>query len=123
MISIKKCLEVMHSGAVFSLRVVAYDKRRKDKTGAVREYREAVLVWGDLEKGERKKEKGERGMTALEKSLLTTPPPFSEIERNPKHATHYTRNIRILMDGQPTEAIVKIHPALIIEFNGETTTP
>lgn len=62
-------------------------------------------------------------MTALEKSLLTTPPPFSEIERNPNHATHYTRNIRILMDGQPTEAIVKIHPALIIEFNGQPTTP
>lgn len=122
MISIRKCLEIMHSGAVFSLRVVTFDKRRKDKTGQVREYAEAVLVWGDGGK-ERAKKHGERPMTALEKSLLTTPPSFSEIKRNPNHAAHYTRNIRILMDGQPTEAMVKIHPALIIEFNGQITTP
>ena len=120
MISIKKCLEVMHSGAVFSLRVVSYDKRRKDKTGKVREYAEAVLLWGD-EKEVGSKKRSEREMTALEKSLMAAPP-IAETERNPNHAIHYTRNIRILMDGQPTEAVVKIHPALIIEFNGEPTT-
>lgn len=109
----------MHSGAVFSLRVVSYDKRRKDKTGQVREYAEAVLVWGEASPNPSKG--GERALTALEKSLLSAAPPV-EIERNPNHAAHYTRNIRVLVDGQPTEAIVKIHPALIIEFNGQTTT-
>ena len=125
MISMKKCLEIMHSGAVFSLRVVTYDKRRKDRTGQVREYAEAVLVWGQASPDPSKGGaiKGERPPTVLEKSLLTTLPPLSEIGKNPNHALHYTRNIRILVDGQPTEAMVQIHPPLIIEFNGQTTTP
>lgn len=122
MISIKKCLEVMHSGAVFSLRVVAYDKRRKDKRGQVRQIDQAVLVWGDGGK-DRTARKGERPMTALEKSLLTSPTPETPQKRDPGHAMHYTRNIRVLVDGVPTESIVKIHPPLIIQFNGQTTTP
>lgn len=121
MISIRQCLEIMHSGAVFSLKVVAYDKRRKDKTGQVKEYREAVLVWGNGEKS-RKTTPGERQPTALERSLLSEAP-IQDTGRNPNHQWHYTRNIRLLMDGLPTESIKKIHPPLIIEFNGETTTP
>ena len=121
MISIKKCLEVMHSGAVFSIRVVSYDRRRKDKCGPVQEYREAVLVWGDGGSDRTRKE-GERQPTALEKSLMA-PATAPDISRNPEHGVHYTRNIRILMDGQKTEVMRKIHPALIIEFNGQTTTP
>lgn len=109
----------MHSGEVFSLRVVSYDRRRKDKCGQVQEYREAVLVWGDGG-NDRARKKGERQPTALEKSLMT---PIADISRNPEHGVHYTRNIRILMDGQKTEVMRKIHPALIIEFNGQTTTP
>lgn len=120
MLSIKQCLEIMHSGAVFSLKFVTYDKRRKDRRGRVIEYPEAQLVWGDGGK-DRVKVKGERPPTALEKSLMAAPPP--DTSKDPQHAWHYTRNIRILSAGQPTEAIVKIHPPLIIEFNGQTTTP
>lgn len=121
MISIKKCLETMHSGAVFSLRVVSYDKRRKDRCGIVQEYREAVLVWGDGGK-DRTIRKGEREQTPLERSLIGQDA-VVDLKRAPNHATHYTRNIRVLMDGQPTELIKKIHPSLIIEFNGHITTP
>lgn len=120
MISIRECLEIMHSGAVFSLTVVTFDKRRKDRCGKLKQYDEAVLVWGDGG-SDRTKPKGERLPTALEQSLISAEPTIGK--RDPNHAWHYTRNIRILSDGQPTEAIVKIHPPLIIEFNGQTTTP
>jgi hypothetical protein len=120
MISIAKCLEVMHSGATFSLKVVTYDKRRKDKSGKVLGCPSAVLVWGNLQKG--KKVEMEREMTALERSMLGDPGQ-QLIRRKPNHADHYTRNIRIVIDGLPTESIIKIHPPLIVEFNGETTVP
>ena len=112
----------MHSGAVFSLRVVSYDKRRRDRCGIVQEYREAVLVWGDGGK-DRTIRKGEREQTALERSLIGADVTQDDWKRDPNHAAHYTRNIRVLVDGQPTELIKKIHPALIIEFNGQITTP
>lgn len=121
MISIAQCLEKMHAGAVFSLRVVSYDRRRKDRTGQVQVYHEAVLVWGDGGK-DRTLPQGEREQTLLERSLIGAAEQ-PDWKRDPNHATHYTRNIRVLVDGQPTEAIKKIHPALIIEFNGLTTTP
>jgi len=121
MISIAKCLETMHSGAVFSLRVVSYDKRRRDRCGIVQEYREAVLVWGDGGK-DRTMRKGERDQTPLERSLIAAEPQ-PDWKRDPNHAAHYTRNIRVYVDGQPTELTKKIHPLLIIEFNGQTTTP
>ncbi len=111
----------MHSGAVFSLRVVTYDRRRKEKCGRVIEYAAAVLVWGDGGK-DRVKKQGEREMTEMERSMLSVPA-YSDIQRDPSHAVHYTRNIRVVVDGLPTEAVHKIHPPLIIEFNGETTTP
>jgi len=119
MLSIRQCLEIMHSGAVFSLKVVKYDKRRKAKTGQVMEFEEAKLVWGDGG-SDRVVMKGERDPTALERSLMAVRQDHS---RNPNHAWHYTRNIRILSSGLATEMMVKIHPPLIIEFNGQTTTP
>lgn len=117
MLSIRQCLEIMHSGAIFSMKVVTYDRRRKSKSGRVIEIAEAKLVWGD---GEAKKEnKGERAPTALEKSLMAS----NVNRRDPNHSWHYTRNIRLYNDGAPTESMMKIHPPLIIEFNGQTTTP
>jgi len=118
MISIKECLEIMHSGAQFSLKVVQYDQRRKEKRGKVLEVDCAVLVWGDGGNNRTKRE-SEREPTDLEKSLMGA----NDInKRNPQHEQHYTRNIRVVMDGLETESIHKIHPALIIEFNGQTTT-
>jgi hypothetical protein len=118
MISIKECLEIMHSGAHFSLKVVQYDQRRKEKRGKVLEIASGELVWGDgcNDKAQRQ---SERQPTDLEKALMGG----NEITgRNPNHAHHYTRNVRVLLDGMKTESIHKIHPSLIIEFNGQTTT-
>jgi hypothetical protein len=49
--------------------------------------------------------------------------PVLDAGRNPNHQWHYTRNIRLLSQGMATESIIKIHPPLIIEFNGQITTP
>ena len=117
MISIKQCLEIMHSGAHFSLKVVQYDKRRVEKRGKVLDVPCAELVWGDG--GTDKKERMERQPTHLERALMG---PSSIDRRDPNHSAHFTRNIRVVLDGHQTEAIYKIHPALIIEFNGEPTT-
>lgn len=118
MISIKECLVIMHTGAQFSLKVVQYDKRRKEKRGKVLEVPCAVLVWGDGG-SDRTKRAGERQPTALERALSGE----NDLDkRNPNHEHHYTRNIRAVMDGLETEVIYKIHPALIIEFNGQKTT-
>ena len=119
MISIKECLKIMHSGATFSLKIVTYDKRRKDRCGRVLEFDEAQLMWGDGG-SDRVKMKGQREPTALERSLMAK---VVNNSRSPEHAWHYTRNIRLLSSGLATEAIVKIHPPLIIEFNGQITTP
>ncbi len=110
----------MHAGEVFSLKVVSYDRRRRDKCGQVQEYKEAMLVWGDGG-SDRASKQPERGLTALERAVIGA---GVEVDRrNPNHADWYTRNIRILQQGQETEMIRKIHPPLIIEFNGETTCP
>lgn len=120
MITIGQCLERMHAGEVFSLKVVSYDRRRRDKSGQVQEYAEGVLVWGDGG-SDRTDRKPERAPTVLERALAGGD---AEIDRrNPNHAHFYTRNIRVLQNGSPTEMIRKIHPPLIIEFNGETTCP
>jgi len=112
----------MHSGAVFSLRVVAFDKRREDKTGPVMHCEQAVLVWGDGGK-DKKERASERPLSQIEKELSGMLADSDTLKRNPSHQKHYTRNIRILVDGKPTEVIRKIHPLLIIEFNGQITTP
>lgn len=120
MITLRECLEAMHSGAVFSLRVVTFDRRRKDKCGKVVEYPQASLVWGDGGNARSRKALAERAPTALERALSG----MDDMDkRDPNHARWYTRNIRLYQQGLPTEAIKKIHPALIIEFNGETTCP
>jgi len=118
MIPIKDVLEKMHSGEAFSLKVVTYDRRRRAKSGKIVEYPEARLVWGDGGTGRARK--NERAPTALELALSGA---GVEDKRSPNHAGWYTRNIRLYQNGLETEAIRKIHPPLIIEFNGEMTCP
>ena len=117
MISIKTCLEKMHAGERFSLKVVKWDERRKDKRGQVLEIACAQLVWGDG--GNDRATRMERPMTDHERKLSGISLP---IKKEPNHGANYTRNIRMIVDGFETEMIVKIHPLLIIEFNGIKTT-
>lgn len=108
----------MHSGAEFSLKVVKWDERRKQKRGEVLEVPSAVLVWGD---GGNDARQSERAPTDLERKLMG--PAMRIDKRDPNHQTHYTRNIRVVVDGLQTETIYKIRPLLIIEFNGQPTMP
>lgn len=110
----------MHAGEVFSIKVVTYDRRRRNKCGQVLHIEQAALVWGDGGSERTQKSAGERPPTPLESALASM---ASGGERDPNHAHHYTRNIRVYQNGQPTEMIRKIHPPLIIEFNGKTTCP
>lgn len=108
----------MHSGAQFSLKVTQWDQRRKEKRGKLLEVECAVLVWGDGG-NDRALRVGERAQTDLEKALIGG----NDVDRrNPNHQSHYTRNIRLVVDGMLTESILKIHPVLITEFNGQITT-
>lgn len=108
----------MHSGALFSARVIRFDRRRKEKNGQVIEIIQGKLVWGDGG-SDRKERLSERSPTPLERELSGMD---EELRKNPNHRQWYTRNVREYVDGRPTETIIKIHPLLIIEFNGVTTT-
>lgn len=117
MIQMKEVIERIHNGEIFSCKVVRYDHRRKERTGELIVIEQCKLVWG---KGVIKKPlKGEREPTELELSLIKAQ--SGVLKKNPHHSVNYTRNVRVYIDGNPTEIIKKIHPPLIIEFNGETT--
>ncbi len=117
MISLKEVLRLMHTGAPFSVKVVRYDRRRRERNGRVEDFPECVLVWGDGG-SDRTGPKGERGLTELEKKLCGM---GDEDKRDPNHGHYFTRNVRLLLDGNPTSERRKIRPSLIIEFNGEKT--
>lgn len=112
MIPIRECLKLMHSGAVFSATVVKFDRRRRDKCGPVLEIQEGQLLWATTESNT-----PQRGATKREASAQIA------FKRDPEHGLNYSRNVRLLAGGRETESIVKIHPLLIIRFNGQTTCP
>lgn len=117
MIALKEVLRILHTGVPCSMKVVRFDVRRSNRNGEVHEYEECVLVWGDGG-SDRVKDAGSRSLTALEKELIGLE---EADQRNPKHQKHFTRNVRLLLDGKPTSEIRKIRPWLIIEFNGQPT--
>lgn len=117
MIAIKEVIERIHAGEIFSCKVVRYDRRRKERTGEIIDIEQCKLVWGNGVI--KKKYQGEREPTPLELSLLQAQ--AGVLKRNPHHSEYYTRNVRIYLDGNPTEIIKKIHPPLIVEFNGQIT--
>jgi len=121
MIPLKEALEIMHSGEIFSCEVVQYDRRRKNNRGNVLHIEAGKLIWADPKKDADKKElQGERPMTQLERSLVFAR--YDIDKRRPNHSHWYTRNVRVYIDGNPSEIIRKIHPALIIKFNNQITT-
>lgn len=115
MISIREILAYMETRKPFSCTVVSFDERRPEKSGRLIEIQEAILVQSEKKVDTRS---GERPKTALE-SVLST----DTIRRDPKHRAHYTRNVRELSGGQPTAVITKIHPPLLLRFNGQIVVP
>lgn len=107
-------LEVMETGRAFSCLAVSYDVKRKTG-GKVLHYPEAVLVQASKEA----KANARRTLTPAEQRAMEARNAAGGTPRNPHHRRFYTRNIRILQDGQPTMIQRKVHPPLIIEFNGK----
>lgn len=105
----------MHSGELFSLKCVTYDRKREDRCGRVLFIERGRLVWGD--KGKPKPQT--RKMTALEAELAGL---TAAKKKNPHHQEFYTRNVRQYVGDLPTADIRKVHIRLIIEFNGLPTT-
>jgi hypothetical protein len=117
LISVKNCLQEMETGTVFSCKCVAFDRKRRTG-GEVQEYHEAVL----LQRGQTPEAPTDRAPTAVEQATQG----FFEIAEKTKaanHAAHYTRNIRLYCDGHPTEIVRKIHPPLLVEFQGKIVVP
>lgn len=100
-------LKVMESGNPFSIRFVTYDKQRK-KGGEVREYPEAVLNQREisLESPRKPFDSSDSSITHRKK-------------HQPNHYKNATRALRILINGNKTETIVKFHIFLVLEFNGK----
>jgi len=119
MLSIRECPALLDSRAVCSLSVVTYDRKRK-KGGKIEHYAECILVQPD-EVDLENQPFAERAPTQAERLLSGYDRPAAE-RRDPRHSEYYTRNVRLIAHGLPTNIIRKIHPALIVEFNGQTTT-
>lgn len=95
----------MESGIVFNCIVLSYDRKRK-KGGEVMEFHEARLYQPGT--------KDVTNMTVVERKL------YERNQRKPNHGVHFTRNVRILQAGHPTDIIRKLHPPLVMKFNGKT---
>lgn len=118
MIAMKEILETMHSGAAFSLKCVTYDRNRKDRSGRILFIECGKLVWGTEKKAN--KLPISRPLTPLERELIGGK---DGLKKNPNHSANATRNVRQYVGDLPTADIRKIHIRLIVEFNGQPTTP
>ena len=102
---LKTILHIMASGELFSCKVVKYDRKRKTG-GQILEIVSAKLV-----SAEKKESPATRAATPMEQLQ-------QKRSKKPHHFRWFTRNIRLYTAGLPTSQILKIHPPLIIEFNG-----
>jgi hypothetical protein len=129
-ITVKQCLEIMDSGKPFYCLVVTYDRQRR-KGGRIMEMDAQIEKKGahdwqlpSREIGTRPEEQpaaAARPMTDYEAKLAALSAP-DDTSRNPNHKHWYTRNVRVLVNGHPTD-IVKIHPPILWEFNGMQVVP
>ena len=108
-ITIRDCRKVMDAGEVFSFKCVSYNKQKK-KGGKIKEVLEARLT-------------KVRGVKSQESAQPATGNRQLETPKQPAHFKNYTRNIVVLINGHPTSEIMKIHPPLLIQFNGMKVTP
>lgn len=111
-ISVADCLKTMHSGAVFGCKVVSFDHNRRTG-GEVLEFLEAQMVAPEEPDPTRVR----RAATAQEASVSLLRRSF------PNHRNWFTRNVRLCAGGTPTDIIKKIHPPLLMEFDGKVVVP
>ncbi len=113
MYSFKQILSYMESGRTFTAKVVTYDRSRQEGG-------ELIELSGRMLRPEEDiRHKGGRSLTREERRKDS----IIGLRRNPNHRRWYTRNIQLYSDGIPTIVIKKIHIPLIVEFQGQPTTP
>ena len=112
-ITVQQCLAHMETGATFSCKCITFDRKRRTG-GDVLDILAAVLLRNDTPLTP-----SDRPPTPLEAHIAT----IANAPKKPNHSEFYTRNIRLCSAGHPTETIKKIHPPLLIEFNGITVVP
>jgi len=109
--TVTECVRIIMAGHRFSCKFVTYDRVRK-KGGKVRAFSEAV--W------ERQGDDPDPKSDAIPAEPATT---SDHTTRAPRHRKWRTMNVRLLVDGHPTGQVRKIHPNLLIEFNGKPVLP
>jgi hypothetical protein len=119
-ITVKAALEIMDSGATFSLTCVTYDRTRK-KGGKLLEIEEARIDKKMTNDPMTNDGAATRPPTDFEAKLAALQDP--DTGKNPNHQKWYTRNIRPLANGHPLTDLVKIHPPLLLQFNGMQVVP
>ena len=102
----------MESGAVFAAKCVTFDQKRRTG-GDVLEILEASLLQRDEKEAP----------AAAGRPLTRREEVLKSVGRKANHKAHYTRNVRLHCAGEPTHTIIKIHPPLLIEFNGKIVVP
>lgn len=112
-ISIRQMLIRMESGEIGTFRVVKYN-RRLGTGGDI-----LVIKQGFLQKKDRDMGKAIRKELAQDTQPMTP----TAISKNPRHYINYTRNLHILENGRPTNRMIKIHPSLILNYNGLKVVP
>lgn len=117
-LSMKECLKKMDDGEVFSVKWVTYNRQKKTG-GRLEECLEARLK----QKSFRKPTPETEAKIAERNKHRKTKYASDWTLKNPQHRKWFTRNIEVMFDGHATGQILKLHPPLIIEFNGKTVTP
>lgn len=109
-ITLKEVRDIIASGEHFSCVAVSFDKKRRTG-GEFIEIIEGVIAKKDSD------EFAERSLTKIEREI------FEIKTKSPNHYLNHTRNVAICVDGYVTNVIKKIHPPLIIKFNGKNVVP
>ena len=102
-ISVGEMLEEMQTGSIFSLEYVKLDRKR-NTGGEIARFPQAMILQAEQKKI----------VTGSERKVIRA--------RKAQHRKHFTRNIVICAEGSPTNIIRKIHPPLVLTFNGLTVT-
>jgi len=111
--TVKECLDYMESGRAWSCRYVTYNRQKKTG-GEVEVVFEAVLAREEEgANSDRNQTRAEQRNNIQKKEAL----------KNPNHSQWYTRNYVLCEGGIPSSIVRKLHPPLLIEFNGEKVVP
>lgn len=120
-ITTSKALQIIQSGQPFTFQCVTCDRARK-RGGKIIEGEAKLLIKHEapeIDEGPA----AARPMTDTEAKRASLSLPTPDNSRNPNHHLHFTRNIVMLADGHPVHPPLKIHPPLLIKFNGLEVVP